>query len=815
MSSADASPHPEPPLAPEEVAERTFPNAFRGFDPVAVRAFLGQVADDLRAAQAREAELRSALEAVEATGGAVADADAGSGGAAALAAAREEAERVNAAAREEADSVLETARAEADRLVREAKERVTQLGNAATAESARVISEAQANAQQLVRSKGDEAEAVAVKKIADAEREAAAIRVKAREDADAILEAAKERGREMVAEAQAARERLIADITKRKRAATGQLDQLRTGRDRLLESLRVVRRNLDEITTRLEATEGSSPPVAATPGDQAPTGEPAPPDRSSDVRRAARASRVMLGELPAGRGNAPGEPPAVAEAGAAPSPPVNVRTVTTTTTPRTDAPQADAGPAVEPAAARTGGPAGGEGVAPQPAEERRSSALRILRRRQPAVRPQTAAVPTQVGRDSSGEGIRIIGKAADEPEPSSTAAPAPPADEASKNPPADVVPTAERVDAAAEVGAARVAQEDEPATTDADALLAEVVDVQSVEREVESNADAPVDIDEGAAVSVTDATDAAAVEVAPQVEAQVQQVPEVGDDELPPPLLPEEVRPRIEDLFARIRADREEATAKARRVLASSDPAAVAAEAPDGEPTGEGESASAGASDADEHALQARDVVIEPVVAQLTKRLKRAIQDEQNATLDRLRTARPRPAAADILAGADLQPAPYRYTALPMLEQVARAAAAAAPFGAVAVGVDDLAQALADDLAGQIRLRVDRVLADASGEDLDLQSTSERVSAVYREWKTQRVERVAMHYLVTAWSRGTFVATPEGTPMRWIVDDDGPCPDCDDNVLAGPTPRGQSFPTGQLHPPAHVGCRCLFVPAAG
>jgi len=42
-------------------------------------------------------------------------------------------------------------------------------------------------------------------------------------------------------------------------------------------------------------------------------------------------------------------------------------------------------------------------------------------------------------------------------------------------------------------------------------------------------------------------------------------------------------------------------------------------------------------------------------------------------------------------------------------------------------------------------------------------------------------------------------------------DVDGPCPDCDDNTLAGELPKGEEFPTGQLHPPAHAGCRCLLV----
>jgi hypothetical protein len=41
-------------------------------------------------------------------------------------------------------------------------------------------------------------------------------------------------------------------------------------------------------------------------------------------------------------------------------------------------------------------------------------------------------------------------------------------------------------------------------------------------------------------------------------------------------------------------------------------------------------------------------------------------------------------------------------------------------------------------------------------------------------------------------------------------DDGGPCPDCDDDALAGPTRKGDAFPTGQLHPPAHPGCRCVL-----
>jgi hypothetical protein len=41
-----------------------------------------------------------------------------------------------------------------------------------------------------------------------------------------------------------------------------------------------------------------------------------------------------------------------------------------------------------------------------------------------------------------------------------------------------------------------------------------------------------------------------------------------------------------------------------------------------------------------------------------------------------------------------------------------------------------------------------------------------------------------------------------------------PCPDCEDNALAGPTRVGDVFPTGHRSPPAHPGCRCLLAPAS-
>ena len=65
--------------------------------------------------------------------------------------------------------------------------------------------------------------------------------------------------------------------------------------------------------------------------------------------------------------------------------------------------------------------------------------------------------------------------------------------------------------------------------------------------------------------------------------------------------------------------------------------------------------------------------------------------------------------------------------------------------------------------------------------------------------------------MASAFNRGVLTAAPNGTTFRWVFGDPGPCPDCDDNSLAGPTAKGEPYPTGQHHPPAHAGCGCLLV----
>ncbi|MGH9055670.1 MAG: hypothetical protein ACRDYY_07380, partial [Acidimicrobiales bacterium] len=279
---------------------------------------------------------------------------------------------------------------------------------------------------------------------------------------------------------------------------------------------------------------------------------------------------------------------------------------------------------------------------------------------------------------------------------------------------------------------------------------------------------------------------------------------------------------QVDVLFARIRAGR--SAAKSRRKGASG-----ARGADSGSPAGESEGPRgdevAGAetwTDADESLLQKREAALLEFEVALTRKLKRVLQDEQNDLLDRLRGLRGEPTAARLLPDRAEQVARYVDAARPFVE---RAAASGVTFGAEQVGVnarpvrdvgapqvDDLAEEAASTIVDALRRRLEKALGANVGEEQAV--LFEALGTAYREWKSERIERIAGDVLSASFSRGTWHAVPERSLVRWVVEDtDGPCPDCDDDALAGGLPKGEIFPTGQAHPPAHPGCRCLLVPA--
>ena len=211
-----------------------------------------------------------------------------------------------------------------------------------------------------------------------------------------------------------------------------------------------------------------------------------------------------------------------------------------------------------------------------------------------------------------------------------------------------------------------------------------------------------------------------------------------------------------------------------------------------------------------------RDELIEPIVKALSRRLKRTLQDSQNELLDALRS-KGFDWSPDLLPEEVEHVDSYVTAALPALEQAAAAGVSFAgapksqsPHTDVLVGIG---HELAESVVGPIRRRL------LAGEGLDGAEESvvaDHVGSAFREWKGERIERLAGDHVVAAFSEGTISAALSGrkAQLEWVaVSDSGdaPCPDCEDNGLNGSLRPGEAFPTGHLHPPAHPGCRCVLV----
>jgi DivIVA domain-containing protein len=187
---------PRPDLSsPASIAGAEFPTARRGYDQRQVRELLRNLAAELDRLMERERFLQHELRTVQET---TVD----------TAAALDE-ETVSRVLGEETLRVLQTARESANQIKARAEE-----------SAARIIREASEDAGRIR---------------SEAEVEAARVRSDASADAEAELSLAKQQGREMVNEARAYRERVLSELSRRRDAARLQIEQLASGRDRLLQ----------------------------------------------------------------------------------------------------------------------------------------------------------------------------------------------------------------------------------------------------------------------------------------------------------------------------------------------------------------------------------------------------------------------------------------------------------------------------------------------------------------------------------------------------------------------------------------------------
>ncbi len=785
-------------MSAELIAGRRFGQAWRGFDPEEVRDFLAQVAAQVRS-------LRERYDAAET--------------------ARREAEQramhprldeatLMAAVGEETAQILRSARSAAQEIVAKAEASAKEALGSAQARAEGLLAEA----SSVLASRLAEAEEAAAAQLATAEAEAGALREEAQAERTRLEAEGRAAHDEMVEAARALREKVLSDLARRRKLAMVQIEQLRAGRERLLDAYLVVRRTLDEVTDELQKADAEARAASEAVGQQHtaeaggpldlrteetwPAGPPAGQEQPSPVRAGDQKEQPAPVPAAGGRASAPAgaNPSQVAAA----EPPPKAGAAQPPTTPVVMAPKASemAARTLQP---RPSGEEQGPGVAPAPS---RSNA------------PAAARHQAGTGFDSSAPGdvvesVRVLRGAAPATTPRrerhNEAAPPPGAGspghaETGHGGPGDSKQEAGAPGAAG--GPERGAPAPGPAQPDAEALA-------SPARPGRAEAGGG-EADEGAAGR------AEAGEGEGEGEGGSEATPQ-GDE------------PRdVQSLFARIRAGREEAASSARRAL--SGPAG--AEAPagvHGDDSARAEAlptAPAPGPDEElrERALTAaqadffarRDQLTTRLEASLARKLKRALQDEQNSLLDRLRSTKGAPTAAGTLPSAEEQPDRFIEVGRPLLEEAARSGAALvgdvyAGTGTSLAGgpelVEDLAEELGRAIAGPLRQRLEAAFS-AAGEDSA--EVADALGVAYREWKTQRIEATAHDQVAAAFSRGAYLAFPDGAMLQWVVsEDEGPCPDCDDNSLAGAQRKGEAWPTGQLYPPAHPGCRCALARVVG
>ena len=200
------------PSSPSAVAGASFPTTRRGFDQSEVRDFLRMVSAELSRLQERERFLEREL--------------ADQQGAVSLVPGELDEERIAELLGEETARIIQAAREAAAKLRNRAEE----------------------TAQRLIRDATDDATRIRE----EAELEAARVRQDAEADAENEILMAKQQGRDMVDEARAYRERVLADIARRRELAREQIEDLYHGRERLIQAFERARIAADDVLADLE-----------------------------------------------------------------------------------------------------------------------------------------------------------------------------------------------------------------------------------------------------------------------------------------------------------------------------------------------------------------------------------------------------------------------------------------------------------------------------------------------------------------------------------------------------------------------------------
>lgn len=525
----------------------------------------------------------------------------------------------------------------------------------------------------------------------------------AREEAESLLAEAKEEGRLLVGEAQTVRRRMLEDLARRRRALRQQIEQLRGGRERLLEAYEVVGHTVHEATAELSV----AMPEARAAAERAGHGvgpEETVEQLEAEIESARLAGLPIVAEedLPGVRDDAP----------------------TTRRRPVAVPLERDVRdmPEVEPVVAEfeevrvlTGLGADDSDVVVSPpadtagAANEDDTASAELESDVPGVEPDRAVVEPDHA---------VVGPGSAEPDA---------ADDGAAIAPADTNDVAGE-SAVTEVRAAHAAGDGEP-EADGDVGGADPDAVTVVVDELDGEADREAEKE-----------DLFARLRRSRAEAEVAAAAS-SDDE---PMVPEAVeRPEPEDGADDPAAEVEDA--------ASVDVADEGTAAPD-DPFDHPDDAAEpfglvlGAEPDDESTPASASMARATAEHELARRLKRLLSDEQNDVLDRLRRTRKRSLVVDdLLDGFDERVTRFAEAVQPVLADAASTATAQS--GAAAPPVDDLAAELAREVAEALA----DGLVEPLEEEVPVDEMGGSVRALYRRWKTDRIGALAERYVEAAY----------------------------------------------------------------
>ena len=750
-------------VKPSHVARQKFDLERRGFDQSQVRAYLIAVADSLRDAQDREAEMRSRL------GKAVRRAERAE--AAARAETPEDPSKLTQQLGEEVAAVLDAARVAGEQKVSAAEKSAEQLMTNAKTEATSIRkaaetimddrrAEADAAAEEILTACRAEADEI----LETARKDAALLR----KDAAADVERARDEGDALIREAEEARVQILQDMDRRRRQARAQVERLRVGRDRLLRSYEVVRRTLDESTGELK----SSLNEAKVMGDTAARRVVGEPLATPHQLEAEMADAKLIG-----RGQPETDRKRPGKSGGATSKAAKPSAKKADDSAEVKVPHVDLGPAglqgdVAPSPRR---PVVADTSVPKPP------------RTAPTIKAPVVEEPAEAPKELVAEAEQVDAEA-------TAALPVP------------TLATAEATDAAEGATIVLEADEERPDANEdfkdlPEAELA-VVEVADEIEEVVALVPEKMELDDREMITwvPTAPEDLEPVAEAPTEDAAIEADKADEADEADEVAEPSavEAKPASSGLFAALRAqsgepeaapdEAEVAAEAATKAQADKEAAAKAKAAADKEAAAKAkakaekeaaakakaEEEAAAQQAAEEAAAQAaelarqRDAVIEEVTGDIEKRLKRALADEQNDVLAGIRAAGKKPVELIELVG-ETDDHVQRYVSA-ITEVAAQAYGAGAALvetepseGEMPAGAVEEAVGSAVVLPLRLRLLELDAMSSDSGAHIDA------IRAFYRQRKTEYLGEAAASLAALLVTAGACDGLDADMPLPWLV----------------------------------------------